>query len=240
LISIAEEIHVPSPPDEVWAVVSDPSAVVSCIQGAELGAVHENGSFDGTLIVKFGALRVKFAALISLELAETDREGRLSARGRDGQGATRFNGGASFRVAQAGDPGHSLVTMAGEVNLNGKLASLIESGTGAVVSRMTKEFSAQLIERCSADPDPAVPEASGAASVSPAAAGQAGSAAAPDRRAGWLLSRWRLWWTRLRRGRRAGPSGPGAPSGLDAPSGPGGPVQSPQAEEAASGNAKAQ
>jgi len=148
LISIAEEISVPSPPDKVWAVVSDPSAVVSCIAGAELGAVHEDGSFDGTLVVKFGALRVKFAALISLELTEAECEGRLSARGRDGQGATRFNGGATFRVAEDRVPGHSLVTMAGEVNLTGKLASLIESGAGAVVSRMTKEFSAQLIERC--------------------------------------------------------------------------------------------
>jgi carbon monoxide dehydrogenase subunit G len=229
LISIAEEISVPSSPDEVWAVVSDPSAVVSCIQGAELGAVHENGSFDGTLIVKFGALRVRFAALVSLELAETDRAGRLSARGRDGQGATRFNGGATFRVAQATDPGHSLVTMAGEVNLNGKLASLIESGAGAVVSRMTKEFSAQLIERCSAPAGSVIPEAGRAAvSASPPAAGKASTAASPARGAGRLLSRWRAWWTRLRHGRRTGPPGPGAPA------------QSPPVEEAASGNAKAQ
>ncbi len=133
MISIAEEISVPSPPDKVWAVVSHPTAVVSCIQGAELGAVHDDGSFDGSLLVKFGALRVRFAAQISLELAEAELEGRLSARGRDGQGATRFSGSARFRVAESQDPGHSLVTLAGEVNLAGKLASLIESGAGAVV-----------------------------------------------------------------------------------------------------------
>ena len=85
MISIAEEISVPSPPDKVWAVVSDPSAVVSCIAGAELGAVHEDGSFDGALVVKFGALRVKFAALVSLELAEAECEGRRRPRpGRSG------------------------------------------------------------------------------------------------------------------------------------------------------------
>ena len=230
MISIAEEISVPGPPEKVWAVVSDPSAVVSCIQGAELGAVHEDGSFDGTLVVKFGALRVRFAALVSLELAQTGREGRLSARGRDGQGATRFDGGATFRVAQAADPGHSLVTMAGEVNLNGKLASLIESGAGAVVSRMTKEFSAQLIERCSDPAGSAIPEAGiQAASVSPPAAGKGSPAAAPNRgAAGPLLSRWRAWWTRLLHGRRTGQQEPGVP------------VQSPQAEEATSGNAQAQ
>ena len=218
LISIAEEIAVPSPPERVWAVVSDPSAVVACIAGAELGAVHDDGSFDGTLIVKFSALRVKFAARLTLDLAEAGHEGRLSARGRDGQGATRFNGGATFRVAPDQDPGHSLVTMTGEVNLAGKLAALIESGAGVVVSRMTKEFSAALIERC------AVP----GGNVPAGASVPAHPVAAPSRaETGGLAARWRAWWTRLLRGRRRRPAGPAAL------------IQSPQAEEATSGNGKA-
>ncbi len=230
MISIAEEISVPSPPDKVWAVVSDPSAVVSCIAGAELGAVHEDGSFDGTLIVKFGALRVKFAALVSLELTEAGCAGRLSARGRDGQGATRFNGGATFRVAEGRVPGQSLVTMAGEVNLTGKLASLIESGAGAVVSRMAKEFSAQLIERCAAPEGSALPEPGGGTAASPPGSVKAGTAAVPDRGAvaGRLLSRWRAWRTRLLRGRRAGHADPGTA------------VPSPRKKEAAGGSAKAE
>jgi carbon monoxide dehydrogenase subunit G len=187
LIAIAEEISVPSPPDRVWTVVSDPRAVVSCIAGAGLGAVHDDGSFDGTLLVKFGALRVKFAAVLSLELTEADLEGRLSARGKDGQGATRFNGSATFRVTPDADPGRSLVTMAGEVNLSGKLASLIESGAGVVVSRMTKEFSAALIERCAVPGEPApVPG-------EPAPANPPADEPAPI---SWR-ARWRAWWTRL-------------------------------------------
>ena len=174
MISITEKISIPRPPDEVWAVISDPSAVVSCIHGAELGAVHDDGSFDGTLVVKFGAIRVKFAANISLELAEAELEGLLAARGRDGQGATRFSGSATFRVTEDQDPGHSLVALAGEVNLSGKLASLIESGAGAVVSRMTSEFSAQLIERCTTS-------------------GQSEPAAAPPA----AIHRRLPWWRRL-------------------------------------------
>jgi carbon monoxide dehydrogenase subunit G len=203
---------------------------VSCIAGAELGAVHEDGSFDGTLVVKFGALRVKFAALISLELTEAECAGRLSARGRDGQGATRFNGGATFRVAGDRVPGHSLVTMAGEVNLTGKLASLIESGAGAVVSRMTKEFSAQLIEHCAAPEGSAIPEPGREApAASPPGSIKAGTAAAPDRGpAGRVLSRWQAWWTRLLRGRRAGQADPGTA------------VPSPRQKEATSGSAKAE
>ncbi|MEK8169423.1 SRPBCC domain-containing protein [Streptomyces sp. M19] len=98
MITIDEEIAVPAPPGRVWEVISDPAEVVSCINGAELGESHDDGSFDGTLVVKFGAVRVRFGARVSLDLDEPEREGRLSARGRDGQGAARFTAHATFRV----------------------------------------------------------------------------------------------------------------------------------------------
>lgn len=186
MITIAEEIAVPNSPERVWAVVSSPSDVVSCIPGAELGAPHDDGSFDGVLVVRFAAIRVRFAARVSLELEESAYEGRLSARGRDGQGATRFSGHATFQVAEGEEPGSARMTIRGEVNLTGKLASLIESGAGVVVARMTKEFSAQLIERC-AEPA-AQPTAGPAAEPAPPA-----GAPMPVRRP----SRFRAWWARL-------------------------------------------
>ncbi|MBB4683991.1 SRPBCC family protein [Amycolatopsis jiangsuensis] len=180
MIKIDEEIPVPAPPERVWEVVSDPGQVVSCISGAELGESHEDGSFDGTLVVKFGAVRVRFGARMSLDLEEPEREGRLSARGRDGQGATRFSAHATFRVTE--DAGGSWVRVTGEVSLAGKLASLIEAGAGAVVSRMTKEFSDELVRRCA-----------GSTAVVPA-----------PRRTVW--SRLRAWWQRIVHKRQDNPS----------------------------------
>jgi carbon monoxide dehydrogenase subunit G len=153
--------------------VSNPSEVVACINGAELGEAHDDGSFDGTLVVKFGAMKVRFAARVALDLTESDHEGRLSARGKDGQGGTRFTARAKFRVTEGEGPGDSRVSVLGEVQLNGRLAPLVESGAGAMVSRMTQEFSAQLIQRCAG-----------------------AEAQAPARPAG-LLSRLRAWWTRI-------------------------------------------
>ncbi|WOX13838.1 SRPBCC domain-containing protein [Streptomyces sp. N50] len=173
MISIAEEIAVPSPPHRVWEIVSNPSEVVACVNGAELGEAHDDGSFDGTLVVKFGAMKVSFAARVALDLTESDHEGRLSARGKDGQGGTRFTAHATFRVTEGEGPGDSRVTVQGEVQLNGRLAPLVESGAGAMVSRMTREFSAELIQRCAG-----------------------AEAQAPARRAG-LLGRLRAWWARL-------------------------------------------
>ncbi|MFJ8856925.1 SRPBCC domain-containing protein [Streptomyces sp. NPDC102451] len=200
MISITEEIAVPSPPERVWEIISDPSAVVSCIGGAELGESHDDGSFDGTLAIRFGGLRVKFAARISLDLDESSREGRLTARGADGQGATRFSAGATFRVIPGDAPGTSKVFCDGEIKLNGKLAKLIESGAGMVVSRMTGEFTEQLVQKCAVAPEEPLTDVS---------AGQLAAApdtvhTAPPRPAG-LFARLRAWWVG-RRSRRAGQS----------------------------------
>ncbi|MFJ9173846.1 SRPBCC domain-containing protein [Streptomyces sp. NPDC102360] len=189
MITITEEIAVPSPPDRVWEVISDPSAVVSCIGGAELGASHDDGSFDGTLAIRFGGIRVKFAARVSLELDESTHEGRLTARGADGQGATRFSASATFRVVEGDTPDSSQVFCDGEIKLNGKLAKLIESGAGAVVSRMTKEFTGRLIETCA-----------GPAEAETPAATPAGAPTQVAHPVG-LFARLRAWWAR-RRGRQ--------------------------------------
>ncbi|MFG2781338.1 SRPBCC family protein [Streptomyces prunicolor] len=209
MISITEEIAVPSPPKRVWEVISNPSDVVSCIGGAELGPSHDDGSFDGTLAIRFGGIRVKFAARVALDLDEPAHEGRLSARGKDGQGATRFSAHATFRVVPGERPGTSLVSCDGEIQLNGKLAKLIESGAGMVVSRMTKEFTDELVKRCAGpaepltapSPDPAAAAAT-ATTATTATAAPARTHAVPSRPTG-LLARLRAWWER-RRARRQG------------------------------------
>jgi carbon monoxide dehydrogenase subunit G len=198
LISIAETIAVPCPPKRLWGVVSDPAEVVSCIGGAELGAAHEDGSFDGTLVVRFGGVRVKFAARITLELEESELVGRLSARGRDGQAATRFSAEAVFRVEEGVGAGDARVSVDGQIRLTGKLASLIESGAGIVVSRMTKEFSERLVERCTQGQVAArLPSAAGAED----APAHAAAPTTPQTRPASLSARIRDWWRRLRAGR---------------------------------------
>ncbi|MEB8338272.1 SRPBCC family protein [Streptomyces endophyticus] len=188
MLSITEEIAVPSPPPQVWHVISNPQDVVSCIGGAELGPSHDDGSFDGTLVVRFGGIRVKFGARVALELDEAAREGRLTARGKDGQGATRFSAEATFRVVEGEGPGTSRVSVDGKVQLNGKLAKLIESGAGAVISRMTKEFADALVLKCAGPAEPAAVATGEAATPVPSAPRPAG-----------LLARLRAWWA----GRRA-------------------------------------
>ena len=179
MITITEDIDIPGPTDRVWEVVSDPSQVVGCIRGAELGQSHGDGSFDGSLGVKFGAVRVKFGARIALDLDTERQEGHLTAQGNDAQGATRYRADATFGVTPGPLAGTSRVSVRGEIALTGKLVPLIEAGAGAVISRMTKDFSDELVRRCAGDE---------AVSVTPV------------RRSWWV--RLGDWWRRITQKRR--------------------------------------
>jgi carbon monoxide dehydrogenase subunit G len=146
VIEVHERFDVPSDPRTVWAVISNPEAVVGCVPGASLGERHEDGSYDGSLTVRFGPVRVTINAQIWLELDDTAMTGRLTAQGRDSQGGTRMKPEIVFKVAS--HAGGSTVAIDGAVDISGRLAGMIEGGASAVVSRMSSEFAGNLAERC--------------------------------------------------------------------------------------------
>jgi len=151
VININESFEVPAPPDVVLAKLSDPAAVVSCVEGAELGEQFDDGSFAGSLLVKFGPMRVKFGARINVEVDEVARQGRVTAQGKDAQGGTRMKATAMFDVAEGAQVGASTVSATGEVALSGKLAQVVEAGASVVVRHLTDEFAANLAVLCSPD-----------------------------------------------------------------------------------------
>jgi carbon monoxide dehydrogenase subunit G len=166
MIDIHERFDVPSDPRTVWAVVSDPEAVVGCVPGASLGERHDNGAFDAGAAVKFGPVNVTFRAQVTLEVDDATMVGHVTARGRDNQGGARITSTMTFHVTRA-DASGSTVAIDGQVEIAGRLAGVIEAGAPIVVQRMSREFAQNLAKRC----------AEAAASTS--ASTQHGEAAAP-------------------------------------------------------------
>ena len=150
MIEVNERIEVPSSPRTVWSVLSDPHEVVGCVPGAALGAEQEDGSFDATLTVKFGPAKVAFRARVALELDPAAMSGRVLARGKDDKGGTRIRSNLTFRVEERAEPAGSVVPIEAQVEIGGKLASLVEGGAALVVKRMTREFTERLAARCAA------------------------------------------------------------------------------------------
>lgn len=147
MMDIHESFAIPSDPRTVWGIISDPRAVVGCVPGASLGEEHEDGSFDASVAVKFGPVRVKMDALVTLEMDDAAMVGKVTARGKDTQGGTRFTSTMTFKVTEADESG-STVAADGEIEISGKLAGMIESGASIVVNRMSREFADSLAERC--------------------------------------------------------------------------------------------
>jgi carbon monoxide dehydrogenase subunit G len=148
MIEVSEKIDVPAAPSTVWAILSDPRAVVDCVPGAALGDQHEDGSFDATLMVKFGPAKVTFRARVAVEFDEAAMAGRVTSKGKDKQGGTRFTATMSFKVVEQAEPPGAAIPIDAEVEIGGRLATLVESGASLVVKRMTSEFSERLAARC--------------------------------------------------------------------------------------------
>ena len=148
MMEISERIEVPAPPSAVWAVLSDPQAVVECVPGASLGEAHDDGTFDATLVVKFGPAKVTFHARVALELDEATRSGKVTSRGKDNQGGTRVRTSMSFKAIEQIEPPGTVIPIDAEVEITGRLATLVESGAKIVVKRMTADFTERLAARC--------------------------------------------------------------------------------------------
>ncbi len=146
MIEVNERVDVAAPPQVVWEVLSNPEAVVNCVAGAKLGEKHEDGSFNASIVVKFGPAKVTFNTRVSLELDPATRSGTVSSRGKDTQGGTHVSTTMKFSVIETADPPGSSVPITAEVEVGGKLAHLVEGGASFVVKRMTKDFSERLAE----------------------------------------------------------------------------------------------
>lgn len=148
MIEIHERVEVPAAPHVVWELLSNPRAVVECVPGAALGEEQQDGTFNGTLVVKFGPARVTFRAKVALELDAGAMAGHVTARGRDKQGGTRVHAGMNFRVVKQDHAPGSVILIESQVEVSGRLASVVEGGAKFVVKRMTSEFSERLAARC--------------------------------------------------------------------------------------------
>ncbi len=148
MIEVSERIEVASTPQAVWAILSDPAAVVECVEGAVLGEKQEDGSFNAKMAVKFGPAKISFNANVLVEYDEANQSGSVTARGKDGISGTKFNTTMQFKVEGQDSPPQTTVPIKAECELNGRLAHLIESGANLVIKRMTTSFAEKLAERC--------------------------------------------------------------------------------------------
>jgi uncharacterized protein len=201
MASLSEQVTVPSPPEEVWPLLSDPALVASCIPGAELTESDDDGVYRGSIRVKFGPTVAVFRGEATLTYDHAARRCTIEGRGIDQRGASRAL--ASGTVEASGTE-TTLLAVEGSFNVTGPLETFANAGGVHVARALLAEFSENtarvVAERRGADvAASAVPGEPAAETAAPA------RPAAPAELSGMRLM-WRAflsWLTNLFRTKRS-------------------------------------
>jgi carbon monoxide dehydrogenase subunit G len=159
MVSLNEETTIPSPPETVWPLLSDPALVAACIPGAELAPDRSDGLWRGSIRVKFGPTVAVFRGEARLAFDHEARRVTIEGRGIDGRGASRAL--ASGVVTASGERTTTL-KISGEFNVTGPLETFANAGGVHVARALLAEFSANMAKRV-AERAPAAPAMAAAA-----------------------------------------------------------------------------
>jgi carbon monoxide dehydrogenase subunit G len=139
-LKIEEAFQLRAPIDRVWAYLSDPRQVVSCLPGAELTSVESDTTFLGKVKVKVGPVTAAYSGKVTI--TERDDVAYLVRIVGDGR---ESSGGGSAKMTMTSTL-VSLPTGATEVRITADLdivGRLVQFGRGMIESvnkQMLKQF----------------------------------------------------------------------------------------------------
>ena len=203
MISLSEEVTIPSPPDRVWPLLSDPAVVASCIPGATLTASGEDGAYQGTVRVKFGPTVALFRGEARLTYDHEARRCTIEGRGIDGRGQSRA---VASGVVSASGSDVTVLKIAGSFNVTGPLETFANAGGIHVARALLAEFSQNMAKLVTEREAPVAPHppADAGPSLSPLSGERVGVRGDPiqvqpapaELRAGKIMWRAFLGWLR--------------------------------------------
>jgi uncharacterized protein len=213
-MKIENTVEVDAPLDQVWALVNDIPRVAPCMPGAALTGVLDDGTYEGTVAVKLGPLRMSYKGKVTVEeVDEASHSARLNASGRDTKGAGTARASVETRLEAAGDA-HTRLHVTSDVQLTGKVASFGRGGAiNDVATRLFGQFADCLRATLEAEPTGSTP----ATASPPAPSGTAAGASSPPTPAGTAAG---ASSPPTPTGTAAGASSPPTPTGTGAPSQP--------------------
>jgi len=198
MISLREEVTLPSPPEVVWPLLCDPAVVASCIPGATLTLAGEGGAYQGTMRIKFGPTVAQFRGEARLAYDHAARRCTIEGRGIDARGASRAL--ASGVVVASGDD-TTLLKVEGNFTITGPLETFANAGGVHLARAILAEFAENMGKLVAQQPAPHPPADAGP-SLSPPGGERVGvrgeAPTAPALSGGKILWRaFRLWLRQL-------------------------------------------
>jgi uncharacterized protein len=138
---IENVVEVDAPVDRVWALVNDIPRVAPCMPGAALTGVVDERTYEGTVAVKLGPLRMSYKGKVVVEeVDEAGRSARLAASGKDTKGAGTARATVETRIEPV-DDARTRMSVSSDVQLTGRVASFGRGGAiNDVATRLFGEF----------------------------------------------------------------------------------------------------
>ncbi|MFF4597632.1 SRPBCC family protein [Amycolatopsis sp. CA-161197] len=132
------------PPEQAWAVLTDPERVAPCMPGVHLDEV-DGDDVRGGLRVKVGPIAAEYSGLAQFrERDEAAGVVVVAASGREVRGRGSASATVTLRLAPA--PEGTRVDLATELALTGRLAQFGRGVLGEVTGRLVDEFARALAE----------------------------------------------------------------------------------------------
>lgn len=175
-MEITKSFVVKAPADAVWAFLTDPYKVASCLPGTAITGKVDEQTYTGTNTIKVGPVTASYRGKMRFErLDPVAREADISASGQE----TRGKGGADMRmksrIVERG-PAETEVTVVSDVNVMGVLAQFGRGMIQDVSDQLFQKFTDAM--RRELETPAAAPEAV-AESPDPAASTLGSAAASP-------------------------------------------------------------
>jgi uncharacterized protein len=140
-MKIENTVEVDAPLERVWALVNDIPRVAPCMPGAALTGVLDDTTYEGTVAVKLGPLRMSYKGKVTIdEVDEANHSARLTASGKDTKGAGTARASVETHLEGASDT-HTRLRVTSDVQLTGKVASFGRGGAiNDVATRLFGQF----------------------------------------------------------------------------------------------------
>lgn len=141
MIALEEHLNLAAAPSAVWAILTDPALVASCIPGFSLDGTDEIGQYRGTVRMAFGPTVAVFRGEAKVSYVNDQLRCTVDGRGIDQRGASRAN--AKIEVVVTGEH-TSTISIQGTFHVAGPLETFASAGGVHVARALIAEFAENL------------------------------------------------------------------------------------------------
>ncbi len=136
--TINKNFTLQEPIDKVWASLSNPMEISSCVPGATITEQVDDKNYKGEVSLKFGPVKAKYDGMITIEEMDNDsHKMKLIGKGLDSKG--KGNAEMTMNGVAKEEDGGTNVDFQMVVNIQGTLAQF--------GSRLINDVSAKLMDQ---------------------------------------------------------------------------------------------